>query len=212
MGRRAQYNLDRGYFPNGLLPVRQWGAFYNLRGQRFIATTGYVTVNRNVANVPIAALRNPSGSGKWIFIDQAEFGADADCRFSRYGGGTLTLSGTPIKGDTATANIGKTDGSSGASGSIAELYVGGASGAAFSVSVAGTLRKVAVMRAYQQYQLPKVEGTLILRPGQHSYWLTDEDVGGSNVPYKTLINFEYVEIDATVAADMVTAMQDTEEF
>lgn len=179
-----------------LLNVRSWSQFYNLRSQRFIATTGYVPGNQN-AGTPLALLRNPSGSGKVMLLDQAEFGSSLDSRFSRYGGGTATITGTKQP-------VGAGDGSSATA--IAELYRGGSSGAQYSSATGGTLRKVATMRAYQTYQILQIGGTAILRPGQQSYWVMDEPAGGGNGTYDAFIDFEWVEMAEADFTALETAM------
>lgn len=181
----------------GLLPTREWGAFYNLRGQRFIATTGYVICNVNAA-VPMALLQNPTGSGKWMFIDQSEFGSDTDALFSRFGGGTAGSLGT-------ARPVGDTSGGSGTS--IAKLYIGGSTGAQYAITAAGTLRKVATMQNHQTYQLLNMAGKAIVRPGQQIYWETSENSVGVGSTYRVFIDLEWVEIAEAEALAMVTAAQ-----
>lgn len=181
--------------------MRSWSQFYNLRSQRFIATTGYVTCTTNTVQ-NLAWFRNPSGSGKVIMLDQAEFGATVNNRFTRYGGGTLALVGTPTKRAVAA-----TDGS--AATAVAELYIGGnniANHNQFSVSVAGTVRKVATMQAYSTYQILQVGGTAIIRPGAHSYWTLDEIAGGGSGDYTAFIDFEWVEMAEADFTALETAM------
>lgn len=180
-----------------LVNVRNWSQFYNMRSQRFIATTGYVTCALNNARL-LALLRNPSGSGKVMMLDQAEFGATNNCRFSRYGGGTTALVGTPTK-----RPVGATDGSS--STAVAELYIGGDT-PEFSVSVEGTLRKVAAMLAYDTYQILQINGTAVLKPGQAAYWRLDEATGGGGGTYTAYIDFEWVEVTEAEFAALQTAM------
>lgn len=179
-----------------LLNVRSWSQFHSLRSQRFIATTGYVPGNQNTATA-LALLKNPSGSGKVILLDQAEFGSSLDSRFSRYGGGTSTITGTKQP-------VGASDGSSATA--IAELYRGGSSGAQYSSATGGTLRKVATMRAYQTYSILQIHGTAVLRPGTQAYWVMDEPAGGGNGTYDAFIDFEWVEMDETDFTALETAM------
>lgn len=180
--------------------VRSMSRFYNIRGQRYLNTTGYVTQTANTAGELIAMFRNPSGSGQYVVFDKAEFGSTADTRFSRFGGGTVALIGTPT-----ARPIGRTDG--GASTSVMELYTAGKTSPQFSVSVEGTLRKVATMQAYQQYQLLEMDGTAVVQPGQVIYWRVDEPAGGGGTDYHTLIDLEWVEIPTATWTAMVTALQ-----
>lgn len=180
--------------------VRSVSRFYNIRGQRYIATTGYVTNTQNVAGELVALLQNPAGSGQVFLLDKAEFGATVDTTFSRYGGGTVALVGTPT-----ARPIGRTDG--GTSTSPMKLYLGGTSGAQFTVSAEGTLRKVATMKAYDGYQLTDVDGTTVLQPGQQAYWRVDEQPGGGSGTFKTYIDFEWVEIPLANWTAMVAGLQ-----
>lgn len=189
----GMYPVAQKYGSDGLSAAREFGAHYNLKAQRFIATTGYVVCNVN-AIVPIALMQNPTGSGKWMLFDQSEFGSDVDVRFSRYGGGTAGSLGT-------ARPVGQTDGGSSAT-SVAKLYIGGSSGAQYAITAAGTLRKVATMKAYHTYQLLNMAGKAILRPGQQLYWDTEENPGGGGT-YKVFIDFEWVEIDEAAASALV---------
>lgn len=186
-------------------PVRQWNQFYNIRGQRHIATTGYIQQTLNTSGELIALLQNPTGSGQVMMIDKAEFGATVDCRFSRFGGGTASLIGSPT-----ARPIGRTDG--GTSTSPMKIYTAGNSSPQFSISVAGTLRKVAGMSAYRSYVLGDVTGTLALQPGQQSYWVMDEIPGGGSGNFFTYINFEWVDIPTATWTDLVAALQAKSEF
>lgn len=188
-----------------VFPVQSWNLFYNVRGQRHIATTGYIQQTLNTPGELIALLQNPAGSGQVFMLDKAEFGATVDCRFSRFGGGTTPLTGTPT-----ARPIGRTDG--GTSTSPMKLYTAGNSSPQFSVSVAGTLRKVAAMSAYRSYVLSDVGGTIVLQPGQQAYWVLDENPGGGNGNFNTYIDFEWVEIPLATWTPMVTALQARAEY
>ena len=144
----------------------------------------------------------------WVFIDHLEFGAvGADSRFSRYGGVTINSRGT-------AATVGNTGGFTQVStvtnaatetlSAQVKVYPAGQ----FSVTVPGgtTPRKVAPMKSYETYFL-EVNGTIILRPGTNVYWTTNEVPGGGSGTDDAFINFEWVEIDATLAAQIVAAMQ-----
>lgn len=191
------------------IQTRAISRFYNIRGQRYIATTGYVQQTLNTIGEPIALLKNPTGSGQVLLFDKAEFGTTASCRFSRYGGGTTPLIGTPT-----SRPIGRTDG--GTSTSTMELYIGGNSSPQFSVSgggfVAGTLRKVAAMLAYDTYQLLEMDGTAVLQPGQQAYWIVDEIPGGGAGNFFTFIDFEWVQMPLSNWNAMVSALQAKSEY
>ena len=199
---------------NSPLNVRAISRFYNIRGQRYIASTDYVPLSLNTSNQVLALFQNPAGSGQVVLFEKAEFGSTTNTTFTRFGGGTTPLVGTPT-----AKSIGRTDG--GTSSSTMKLYTGG-NGAAnargttvaaqFSVSVAGTVRKVAVMQAYEQYKLPEIDGTLVLQPGQQSYWVVDEVPGGGSGTFNGLIDFEWVEIPTANWAAMVTALQAKSEY
>jgi hypothetical protein len=186
--------------------IRDINAFYNIRGQRYIATTGYVPNTLNTTTELIALLKNPAGSGKVLVLDKAEFGATADTRFSRFGGGIST-----IVGGATPQPIGRTDG--GASSSIMELYIGGNGGGSpvranqITSASGGTLRKVAAIKGYDAYQLNDVKGTTVLQPGQQSYWRVDESPGGGGGTFYTYIDFEWWEVDLAEWNLMVTSMQ-----
>ncbi len=185
--------------------VRGMSRFYNIRGQRYIATTGYIQQSLSAAGEIIALLKNPSSSGKVLMFDKAEFGATATARFSRLGGGTTPLIGTPTP-----RVIGRTDG--GTSTSVMELYTGGNLSPQFSISVAGTLRKVATMASYQTYQLLEMDGTAVLQPGQQAYWIVDESPGGGAGNFHTFIDLEWVELPIANWTAMVTALQAKTEY
>jgi len=183
--------------------------FYNIRGQRYISTTGLIQQTLNVTGEALALLINPIGSGQVFMFDKAEFGSTSNCRFSMYGGGTTPLIGTPT-----ARPIGRTDG--GTSTSVMELYIGGNVSPQFSVSgggfVAGTLRKVSAMLSYYTYQLLKMDGTIVLQPGQQVYWVVDETPGGGAGDFYTFIDFEWVEIPIANWTAMVTALQSKSEY
>jgi hypothetical protein len=189
--------------------VRQMSRFYNIRGQRYLTTTDYVPLTGNLNNQLLAVFQNPADSAQVVFFDKAEFAATVNATFTRFGGGTAVLIGTPT-----ARPIGRSDG--GASSSVMKLYTGGNGtantrgttvSAQFSVSVAGTVRKVAVMQAYQQYQLNEIDGTIILQPGQQAYWVVDESPGGSASTFNALIDFEWIEMPLATYNNMVIALQ-----
>lgn len=196
-------------FSGSPFPIRTWGQFYNWRGQRYIATTGYIQQTLNTTAEALALLQNPADSGVWMILDKAEFGSTVNTRFSRYGGGT-----TPLVGSPTPRTTGKTNGDTGTS--AMKIYTGGNSSPQFAISgggfVAGTLRKVATMLAYDAYQLLEIDGTVILRPGQQAYWVVDEAPGGGAGNFTTFIDFEWVEIPSANAADIVAALQAKAEF
>lgn len=194
-------------FSGSPFPVRSWGQFYNLRGQRHIATTGYIQQTANTSE-PLALFKNVS-TDMVVLFDKIEFGSTYDVRFSRYAGGTTPLVGTPTK-----RPIGRTDG--GTSTSTAEIYTGGpAASSQFLTSggtyAPGTLRKVAVMQAYESYMLD-LGGTSVLRPGSQAYWMTDEATGGVGGTYNTYIDFEWVEVPLANFNAAVAALQAKAEF
>jgi len=206
---KADLTETQPVISNAPIQSRAMSRFYNIRGQRYIATTGYIQQTLNITGEAIALLKNPSGSGQVFLFDKAEFGTTASCRFSRYGGGTTPLIGTPIP-----RTIGRTDG--GTSTSTMEIYTGGNSSPQFAVSgggfVAGTLRKVAAMLAYDTYQLLEMDGTAVLQPGQQAYWIVDEIPGGGAGNFYTFIDFEWVEMPTAVWSAMVTALQAKPEY
>jgi hypothetical protein len=176
---------------------REWGTFFSLRGQRFSATTGYVTVNLNGTS-PIAALRNPSDSGVWMFFDELEFGAvGATGRFSRLGGGTLSNVSNP---QTWTPTGG------GSEVAKSQLYV------APNYTVTGaSVRRVAAMGDARPYWLYS-KGRGIVRPGGVVNWATTEAPGGGTGTYEVYINFEVVEIPTADATALAAAMASTPLF
>lgn len=186
----------------GFSPVRQWSQFYNLRGQRFIATTGYVVNTLNMAGEFIALLQNPADSGKVLVLDKAEFGSTADTRFSRFGGGTAVVA----NGATPRV-VGRTDGVTAPATPTMKLYTGGTAAASqFSVTAPGTLRKVAAMAAYRAYQLNDIAGTVVLMPGQQSYWQVDEAAGGGGGSFSTYIDLEWVEFTTAAWTAILAAV------
>lgn len=189
-----------------MFPVRSWSQFYTIRGQRYIATTGYIQQTLNVAGELIAVFQNPAGSNTVVMFDKAEFGSTNDCRFSRFGGGTATLIGTPT-----ARPIGRSDGGSGAT-SVAKIYTAGNSAPQFSISAAGTLRKVAGMSAYRAYQLSDIAGTVVLQPGQQAYWSLDETPGGGAGNFFSYVDFEWIEMPLATWNSMVTALQAKAEY
>jgi hypothetical protein len=195
-------------YSGGFFPMRDWSQFYNIRGQRFIATTGYVTNTLNATGEFIALLQNPSDSGKVLVLDKAEFGATVNTRFSRFGGGTAVVA------NGATPRIvGRTDGVTAPTTPTMKLYTGGTPAASqFSVSAPGNLRKVAAMSAYRAYQLNDIRGTTVLNPGQQSYWQVDEASGGGSGTYQTYIDFEWVEFTTAQWAAIVAAVSGKEDF
>jgi hypothetical protein len=206
---KADLTETQPVIANAPIQSRAMSRFYNIRGQRYIATTGYIQQTLNTVGEPIALLKNPSGSGQVFLFDKAEFGTTASCRFSRYGGGTTPLIGTPTP-----RVIGRTDG--GTSTSTMELYIGGNSSPQFAVSgggfVAGTLRKVAAMLSYDTYQLLDMDATAVLQPGQQAYWIVDEIPGGGAGNFHTFIDFEWVEMPTATWSAMVTALQAKPEY
>jgi hypothetical protein len=184
-----------------IFPVRQTGALHTLRGERFITTTGYVQQTLNTSGELIAMMRNPSGSGKVILFAAAEFGATVNCRFSRFGGATPTLIGSPTP-----RPVGRADGTSSGNTPVAEVYTAGNSSPQFSTS-GGTLRKVAAMVAYDTYQILGIDGTIVLQPGGVAHWQVDEVPGGGAGNFYSFIDFEWWEIDtATWAAKVAAAL------
>ena len=202
LGSTADANSDHAQWVTGrgLTGVKQFGTYYNMRGQRYLTTTDYKTFNQNTA-AAMAACRNPTGSGKWVFFDVLEFGAvGAVGRFTRYGGGTFS-----VTSNASMKPVYKTDGTAMGSATEGALEVYTPDAPGYSAS-GGAVRKVAPMGDARPYFV-FAYGSAILRPGQHVYWVTNETPGGGSGTYDAYINFEWVAIDETEAAAMVAAAQ-----
>lgn len=196
-------------------PNRSWGQWYNIRGQRFIATTDYVVLSGNTNSQLLACLINHdtgnAATNTVLVLDKAEFGSAYQTTFSRFG--TTEANITLVAGQTQKP-VGRSDG--GAATSNIRIYtagngtanVRGTNGTAqFSIpgGSPGTLRKVAMMNAYSAYMLSDI--TTALQPGQAAYWSVDEPAGGVSGNFNAYIDFEWVEIPKNTWDAMATELQ-----
>lgn len=143
----------------------------------FNITTQILTVSTS-GEVALAALVNPSGSGKDLVLDLGEFGASANTTFRRYRNSTITPTGAAL----SASNMG-----GGAASSVAQMYVGGGS-PTFTRS-GGVVSKTAHIAAYQQY-FAYIKGRSVLRPGQSLSWTIQGPQSGN---FTASVYFEYYE-------------------
>lgn len=146
----------------------------------FNITTGILSFTLS-SEVVLAALINPSGSGKDMILDIGEFGASSNTTFKRYRNSTITPTGAAISG----SNMG-----GGAATSVAQMYVGGAA-PTFTRS-GGTVSKTAHIAGYQQY-FAYIRGRSVLRPGQSLAWTIQGLQVGT---FTASVYFEYYELPA----------------
>ncbi len=149
----------------------------------FNITTGIITIS-GTGEHELAALVNPAGSGKDIYLDLGEFGASANTTFRRYRNATIT--------PTASGNAGVNTGG-GTATSVARMYPNGTYTRGTGAG-AGTVAKTAHIAAFQQY-VTELKGRSVLRPGNVLAWT----IQGSSALGSSLtcsIFFEYWERDA----------------
>lgn len=146
----------------------------------FNITTGIVQLASGSAEQPLAALVNPTGSGRDVVIDLAEFGTSANATFRRYRGATLT--GLTTTNAVSAANMG-----GGSAVSVARMYRG-----EHHTRTGGTVSKTAHIAAWQQY-IARVQGRSILRPGQSLAWTIQQVTGAA---YTASVYVEYYETPA----------------
>lgn len=145
----------------------------------FNITSGIVSIGSS-GEQPVAALVNPTGSGKDMFLDLGEFGSSLNATFRRYRNPTLSGLSSPISG----VNMG-----GGSTASAAQMYVPGT-----YTRTGGTVSKTAHIAAYQQY-LTNIRGRTVLRPGQSIAWTITNASGGIS-GFTASIYFEYWELVA----------------
>lgn len=144
----------------------------------FNITTGIVSLS-GAGEQQLAAVVNPTGSGKDMYLDFGEFGSSANTTFRRYRNATITNGTNPI----SAANMG-----GGSATSVAILYTG-----SNYTRTGGTVAKTAHIAAYQQY-LTQIQGKTILRPGNSMAWTIEGAQGGG--AFTASIYFEYYELTA----------------
>lgn len=143
-------------------------------------TTGVVTIGSS-GEQSLAALVNPSDSGKDLVLDLGEFGASAVTTFRRYRNATITPTGAPLTG----SNIG-----GGSTTTVARMYVGGTS-PTFTRS-GGTVSKDAFIAASTTY-FTFLRGRSIIRPGQSVSWTIQGPNSGN---FTASVYFEFYEVAA----------------
>lgn len=144
----------------------------------FNISTGVVALSALSGELALAALVNPTGSGKDIFIDMGEFGSTVNCLFKRYRGGTLSALSSPISGFNM---------SGGSATSVAQFYV-----APNFTRTGGTVAKIAHVGAYNTY-FAWLRGRTVLRPGNSLAWTITPPVISA---FSASIYFEYWETTA----------------
>lgn len=157
----------------------------------FNITSQIVTFTTN-GEQPLAALVNPTDSGKDLYIDLGEFGSSQNATFRRYRNGTITPTGTAL----GASNIG-----GGSATSAAQMYTGGAGLTPASTPTytraGGTVSKTAHIAAYQQH-LATAKGRTVLRPGQSLAWTitVNSNVTAAN-PMTASVYVEFWELAAS---------------
>lgn len=128
----------------------------------------------------LAALVNPAGSGKDIYIDSVEFGSSLNSILRQYAGTALGGLGASILAN----NLG-----GGSPASVGRLYAG-----ASFVRTGGTVSRAGHIASYQQHQTDLKGGTVI-RPGQNIVW-TIQNASGGISGFTASIYLEYWELNA----------------
>lgn len=142
----------------------------------FNCSTGVVTIASS-GEQPLAAIRNPTGSGKDVYVDLGEFGSSANTTFKRYRNPTLNITGAK----QTSSNMG-----GGSATAALEMYI-----PANYTRTGGTVAKTAHIGAYSQY-VTEIKGRVVIRPGQAIAW-TIEGPGGMGGSMTASVYFEWYE-------------------
>lgn len=150
-------------------------------GKRAFNITSRIVQIAGEGEQELAALVNPEGSGKDIYLDLGEFQCSTNTEFTRWRGSTLTFTAAPFEG----TNMG-----GGETASVARMYPAGT-----YTAENGQIAKTAHIGAYIPY-FANIGGRTVLRPGQSLRWtiLNRGTIGGG---FTASVYFEYWELDAS---------------